>query len=167
MEINESHLRQQFKSLNDKALLSKYEQGGYGPLPSKLLLDEIESRGLVVDRKTVQTTESVTYDSKTNGFLVTALSFLNGNQPLYHAFWYVYFGLGIPVRLFSSFAGQSGNIVIFSLALVIHVVFLVFCLLSIWKCSKNVKNAVWGYLAKFFVSASFLIFFVTLGGSLG
>ena len=89
------------------------------------------------------------------------LSYWNGEQKLWKAFWII----GIIGRiLLASFViffailgkslGLTWSITILSFILVI--IYILWSFVSIWKCAFNVKNKTWGYAARIFISADLI-----------
>ena len=85
------------------------------------------------------------------------LSYWNGKQKLWKAFWIV----GVLGRIliatfiiFFTLLGQSLGLTwsILILSFVFILIYIIWSFVSIWQCSFNVKNKIWGHLARIFVS---------------
>ena len=103
------------------------------------------------------------------------MSFIEGSQPLWKAFWvlYVIGSLSFTVisaaliKLFSTshvllqashiFNLQTEKILVMTITttVVVYIMYFLFCSISVWRCSTNTANKYWPLLAKSIISIHF------------
>ncbi|MFV0454386.1 MAG: hypothetical protein ACK5NQ_05215 [Pseudomonas sp.] len=103
------------------------------------------------------------------------LSFIEGSQPLWKAFWVLYV-LGslsfsaiavVLIKLLSTshvllqvshalnLKEEAALIVAITAIAMIYLIYFVFCSISIWRCSRNTMKKSWMFLARFTISIHF------------
>ena len=102
-------------------------------------------------------------------------SFIRGSQPLWKAFWVLYvlgslsftaISLALIKTLSASHAllqtsqilnlGVETTLVLaVTIIIAIYIMYFLFCLISVWRCSINTMKKYWALLARFFISINF------------
>ena len=97
------------------------------------------------------------------------LSYWNGEQKLWKAFWlmgFVFQFLFLYFLLFLLYLGLligltwSIKVTIF----IISNIYQIWILVSVWNCAYNVKNKNWGYVARIIVVLNVIFIFLTYTG---
>ena len=97
------------------------------------------------------------------------LSYWNGKQKLWKAFWLVGFVLQFVLIIFFGIFNLIGialgltwslKIIIF----LINIIYTIWVLVSIWNCAYNVKNKIWGDLSRVIVVLNVILLFLTFTG---
>ena len=85
------------------------------------------------------------------------LNYWNGKKKLWQAFWLIgIFGrilLAIFIVIFTLIGkaiGLTWSIGILSLIFIL--IYIIWSFVSIWRCAFNVKNRIWGHIARVFIS---------------
>ena len=97
------------------------------------------------------------------------LSYWNGKQKLWKAFWLIGFVLQFVLIIFFGIFNLIGialgltwslKIIIF----LINIIYTIWVLVSIWNCAYNVKNKIWGDLSRVIVVLNVILLFLTYIG---
>ena len=97
------------------------------------------------------------------------LSYWNGKQKLWKAFWLIGFVLQFVLIIFFGIFNLIGialgltwsiKIIIF----LINIIYTIWVLVSIWNCAYNVKNKIWGDLSRVIVALNVILLFLTFTG---
>ena len=106
--------------------------------------------------------------NKVENFL---LSYWNGKQKLWKAFWIMGFVFQILFFYFLLFLLYLGLLVglTWSIKIIIFLIsniYTIWILVSIWNCAYNVKNKIWGNLSRVIVVLNVILLFLVYTGIL-
>ncbi|MBT1446050.1 hypothetical protein KJI95_16260 [Shewanella sp. JM162201] len=76
------------------------------------------------------------------------LSSWSGGQPLWKAYWLNFVLTGSCVGRIGDWISLQQNMVAIVAYLFFAVLFYIWAITSVWRCSKNTANVGWGYLAR-------------------
>ena len=104
--------------------------------------------------------------NKVESFL---LSYWNGEQKLWKAFWIMGFAFQILFFYFLLFLSYIGFLfgLTWSIKVIIFLIsniYTIWILVSIWNCAYNVKNKIWGDLSRVIVVLNVILLFLTYTG---
>ena len=104
--------------------------------------------------------------NKVENFL---LSYWNGKQKLWKAFWIMGFVFQILFFYFLLFLSYIGFLfgLTWSIKVTIFLIsniYTIWILVSIWNCAYNVKNKIWGDLSRVIVVLNVILLFLTYTG---
>jgi hypothetical protein len=103
--------------------------------------------------------ESNNYVYLTNkSIFVNILRYWNGNAPLRYAFWYIHFLGVVLIRIAGKLLESSESFLILSSFTVFGIIYYIFTVVSVWRCSLNVTKKYWGYVARTFVILPLVLF---------
>ena len=97
------------------------------------------------------------------------LSYWNGKQKLWKAFWLIGFVLQFVLIIFFGIFNLIGIALgltwsIKFIIFLINIIYTIWVLVSIWNCSYNVKNKIWGDLSRVIVVLNVILLFLTYTG---
>ena len=97
------------------------------------------------------------------------LSYWNGKQKLWKAFWLVGFVLQFVLIIFFGIFNLIGIALgltwsIKFIIFLINIIYTIWVLVSIWNCAYNVKNKIWGDLSRVIVVLNVILLFLTYIG---
>ena len=97
------------------------------------------------------------------------LSYWNGKQKLWKAFWLIGFVLQFVLIIFSGIFNLIGIALgltwsIKFIIFLINIIYTIWVLVSIWNCAYNVKNKIWGDLSRVIVVLNVILLFLTYTG---
>ena len=106
--------------------------------------------------------------NKVENFL---LSYWNGKQKLWKAFWIMGFVFQILFFYFLLFLLYLGLLIglTWSIKIIIFLmsnIYTIWILVSIWNCAYNVKNKIWGNLSRVIVVLNVILLFLVYTGIL-
>ena len=106
--------------------------------------------------------------NKVENFL---LSYWNGKQKLWKAFWVMGFVFQILFFYFLLFLLYLGLLIglTWSIKIIIFLIsniYTIWILVSIWNCAYNVKNKIWGNLSRVVVVLNVILLFLVYTGIL-
>ena len=106
--------------------------------------------------------------NKVENFL---LSYWNGKQKLWKAFWVMGFVFQILFFYFLLFLLYLGSLIglTWSIKIIIFLIsniYTIWILVSIWNCAYNVKNKIWGNLSRVIVVLNVILLFLVYTGIL-
>ena len=106
--------------------------------------------------------------NKVENFL---LSYWNGKQKLWKAFWVMGFVFQILFFYFLLFLLYLGSLIglTWSIKIIIFLIsniYTIWILVSIWNCAYNVKNKIWGNLSRVIVVLNVILLFLVYTGLL-
>ena len=106
--------------------------------------------------------------NKVENFL---LSYWNGKQKLWKAFWVMGFVFQILFFYFLLFLLYLGLLIglTWSIKIIIFLmsnIYTIWILVSIWNCAYNVKNKIWGNLSRVIVVLNVILLFLVYTGIL-
>ena len=104
--------------------------------------------------------------NKVDSFL---LSYWNGEQKLWKAFWIMGFVFQILFFYFLLFLSYIGFLfgLTWSIKVIIFLIsniYTIWILVSIWNCAYNVKNKIWGDLSRVIVVLNVILLFLIYTG---
>ena len=104
--------------------------------------------------------------NKVESFL---LSYWNGEQKLWKAFWIMGFAFQILFFYFLLFLSYIGFLfgLTWSIKVIIFLIsniYTIWILVSIWNCAYNVKNKIWGDLSRVIVVLNVILLFLIYTG---
>ena len=104
--------------------------------------------------------------NKVESFL---LSYWNGEQKLWKAFWIMGFAFQILFFYFLLFLSYIGFLFgltwsIKATVFLISNIYTIWILVSIWNCAYNVKNKIWGDLSRVIVVLNVILLFLIYTG---
>jgi len=77
--------------------------------------------------------------------------YAEGDAPLWKAFWL--WGVVLSWILFAAFATAINSVgiswLLFAVATIVMIPYTAWILVAVWRCAFNVRNDLWGYLARF------------------
>ena len=99
------------------------------------------------------------------------LSYWNGKQKLWKAFWIMGFVFQILFFYFLLFLLYLGLLIglTWSIKIIIFLmsnIYTIWILVSIWNCAYNVKNKIWGNLSRVIVVLNVILLFLVYTGIL-
>ena len=99
------------------------------------------------------------------------LSYWNGKQKLWKAFWLMGFVFQILLFYFLSFLLYLGLLIGLTWSIKITIfllsnIYTIWILVSIWRCAYNVKNKIWGNLSRVIVILNVIFLFLIYTGVL-
>ena len=99
------------------------------------------------------------------------LSYWNGKQKLWKAFWIMGFVFQILLFYFLSFLLYLGLLIGLTWSIKITIfllsnIYTIWILVSIWRCAYNVKNKIWGNLSRVIVILNVIFLFLIYTGVL-
>jgi len=97
------------------------------------------------------------------------LSYWNGKQKLWKAFWLIGFVLQFVLIIFFGIFNLIGIALgltwsIKFIIFLINIIYTIWVLVSIWNCAYNVKNKIWGDLSRVIVVLNVILLFLTYTG---
>ena len=97
------------------------------------------------------------------------LSYWNGKQKLWKAFWLIGFVLQFVLIIFFGIFNLIGIALgltwsIKFIIFLINIIYTIWVLVSIWNCAYNVKNKIWGDLSRVIVVLNVILLFLTYIG---
>ena len=97
------------------------------------------------------------------------LSYWNGKQKLWKAFWLIGFVLQFVLIIFFGIFNLIGIALgltwsIKFIIFLINIIYTIWVLVSIWNCAYNVKNKIWGDLSRVIVVLKVILLFLTYTG---
>ena len=97
------------------------------------------------------------------------LSYWNGKQKLWKAFWLIGFVLQFVLIIFFGIFNLIGIALgltwsIKFIIFLINIIYTIWVLVSIWNCAYNVKNKIWGDLSRVIVMLNVILLFLTFTG---
>ena len=97
------------------------------------------------------------------------LSYWNGKQKLWKAFWLIGFVLQFVLIIFFGIFNLIGIALgltwsIKFIIFLINIIYTIWVLVSIWNCAYNVKNKIWGDLSRVIVVLNVILLFLTFTG---
>ena len=97
------------------------------------------------------------------------LSYWNGKQKLWKAFWLIGFVLQFVLIIFFGIFNLIGIALgltwsIKFIIFLINIIYTIWVLVSIWNCAYNVKNNIWGDLSRVIVALNVILLFLTYTG---
>ena len=97
------------------------------------------------------------------------LSYWNGKQKLWKAFWLIGFVLQFVLIIFFGIFNLIGIALgltwsIKFIIFLINIIYTIWVLVSIWNCAYNVKNNIWGDLSRVIVVLNVVLLFLTYIG---
>ena len=97
------------------------------------------------------------------------LSYWNGKQKLWKAFWLIGFVLQFVLIIFFGIFNLIGIALgltwsIKFIIFLINIIYTIWVLVSIWNCAYNVKNKIWGDLSRVIVVLHVILLFLTFTG---
>ena len=97
------------------------------------------------------------------------LSYWNGKQKLWKAFWLVGFVLQFVLIIFFGIFNLIGIALgltwsIKFIIFLINIIYTIWVLVSIWNCAYNVKNKIWGDLSRVIVVLNVILLFLIYTG---
>ena len=106
-----------------------------------------------------------------NKIEVFLLSYWNGEQKLWKAFWLLGFIFQILFFYFLLFLLYLGLLIglTWSIKIIIFLIsniYTIWILVSIWNCAYNVKNKIWGNLSRVIVVLNVILLFLVYTGIL-
>ena len=106
--------------------------------------------------------------NKVENFL---LSYWNGKQKLWKAFWVMGFVFQILFFYFLLFLLYLGSLIglTWSIKIIVFLIsniYTIWILVSIWNCAYNVKNKIWGNLSRVIVVLNVILLFLVYTGLL-
>ena len=104
--------------------------------------------------------------NKVDSFL---LSYWNGEQKLWKAFWIMGFAFQILFFYFLLFLSYIGFLFGLTWSIKVTVflisnIYTIWILVSIWNCAYNVKNKIWGDLSRVIVVLNVILLFLVYTG---
>ena len=104
--------------------------------------------------------------NKVESFL---LSYWNGEQKLWKAFWIMGFAFQILFFYFLLFLSYIGFLFGLTWSIKVTVflisnIYTIWILVSIWNCAYNVKNKIWGDLSRVIVVLNVILLFLVYTG---
>ena len=97
------------------------------------------------------------------------LSYWNGKQKLWKAFWLIGFILQFVLIIFFGIFNLIGIALgltwsIKFIIFLINIIYTIWVLVSIWNCAYNVKNKIWGDLSRVIVVLNVILLFLIYTG---
>ena len=97
------------------------------------------------------------------------LSYWNGKQKLWKAFWLIGFVLQFVLIIFFGIFNLIGIALgltwsIKFIIFLINIIYTIWVLVSIWNCAYNVKNKIWGDLSRVIVVLNVILLFLIYTG---
>ena len=97
------------------------------------------------------------------------LSYWNGKQKLWKAYWLVGFVLQFVLIIFFGIFNLIGIALgltwsIKFIIFLINIIYTIWVLVSIWNCAYNVKNKIWGDLSRVIVVLNVILLFLIYTG---
>ena len=97
------------------------------------------------------------------------LSYWNGKQKLWKAFWLIGFVLQFVLIIFFGIFNLIGIALgltwsIKFIIFLINIIYTIWVLVSIWNCAYNVKNKIWGDLSRVIVVLNVILIFLIYTG---
>ena len=97
------------------------------------------------------------------------LSYWNGKEKLWKAFWLMGFAFQIFLLFFFIFIIYIGSLIGLSWSIqitifLISIIYTIWIYVSIWNCAYNVKNVFWGHIARFYIIFNILLIILIYTG---
>ena len=97
------------------------------------------------------------------------LSYWNGKEKLWKAFWLMGFAFQIFLLFFFIFIIYIGSLIGLSWSIqitifLISIIYTIWIYVSIWNCAYNVKKKYWGHIARFYIILNIILFFLLYSG---